>query len=791
MARTIQSPGVEIKEIDLSLRPNLPVGTNVLVTGFSTKGPTDEVLSLASLSEFEQIYGAPTNAMERYFYHTVKAVLDSPANLVVSRLPYGAGGGDILGGYSALFFPVFAKAPGSDTWSGSTPLDTAEAYYFGEPTQISLSDQQYLDLQQGHVAWYNETNGVTTFVGNETAGSSAPAEWGRAGMIVVQTRKSTITQKMEGYYLGVVDNTNLNPATDFDGVINMYSVNDSPGSDMAYDYMKVPPSRLSFSLSSIAIGVGKEDGTPSEVLENLSPFDISTEDFSDTLTFGLFKLRPSVLDPDTTKLDYIMTEAHIGSLNSFRTQHSAAGGPAVSYYIEDTSALSTNIRIFINANISVNNGDWFDTVTAKPQRTVRMLSSKPTQLSDGSVNLDAFVNTAEATALSAFRHDVQTGSGAGVAKPADNLYPSGDYRRSDISSIQAGAIPAKLERVFELVDNHELFPLDIVCEGGLGTVFAGTNAGEDKGWNDEAILDISTLYSSKQDLTPPDYVLNYRAVNGAFITFAQHKRKDCLYISDGLRNIFVQGRSTKTLDQRNTDSTDPTEKKNFSLHVYWPLRHLYASTNNSYTAAYANWLQIYDRTMNRGIWVPFSGFAAKLMALTDSNFYPWYAPAGFTRGLLTNALDIALYPRQKHRDQLYKINLNPISNFPNDGFVVFGQKTMQRKPSAFDRINVRRLFLYLEKAVRATVKYFVFEPNTLFTRTQVVNVLTPIFERAKNTEGMYDYLIVCDERNNPPDVIDQNEMVIDIYIKPVRSAEFILVNFYATRTGQDFSELVA
>ena len=195
--------------------------------------------------------------------------------------------------------------------------------------------------------------------------------------------------------------------------------------------------------------------------------------------------------------------------------------------------------------------------------------------------------------------------------------------------------------------------------------------------------------------------------------------------------------------------------------------------------------------MNRGVWVPFSGFAAKLMALTDSNFYPWYAPAGFTRGLLTNALDIALYPRQKHRDQLYKINLNPISNFPNDGFVVFGQKTMQRKPSAFDRINVRRLFLYLEKAVRATVKYFVFEPNTLFTRTQVVNVLTPIFERAKNTEGMYDYLIVCDERNNPPDVIDQNEMVVDIYIKPVRSAEFILVNFYATRTGQDFSELVA
>jgi phage tail sheath protein FI len=140
---------------------------------------------------------------------------------------------------------------------------------------------------------------------------------------------------------------------------------------------------------------------------------------------------------------------------------------------------------------------------------------------------------------------------------------------------------------------------------------------------------------------------------------------------------------------------------------------------------------------------------------------------------------------------LLRINVNPVANFPNDGFVVFGQKTLQLKPSAFDRVNVRRLFLYLEKATRATVKYFVFEPNTLFTRTQVANVLAPIFDRAKRTQGMYDYLLVCDERNNSPDVIDRNELVVDIYIKPTRAAEFILVNFYATRTGQDFSELVA
>jgi phage tail sheath protein FI len=179
------------------------------------------------------------------------------------------------------------------------------------------------------------------------------------------------------------------------------------------------------------------------------------------------------------------------------------------------------------------------------------------------------------------------------------------------------------------------------------------------------------------------------------------------------------------------------------------------------------------------------------MGNTDANFQPWFAPAGFTRGVLLGVNDLGMYPKQKQRDQLYKIGLNPVPFFPVEGFVIFGQKTLLKKPSAFDRINVRRLFLDLEVATRDTVKYFVFEPNTLFTRTQVVNTLTPIFDNAKNTEGLYDYLIICDERNNTPDVIDQNELKVDIYLKPVRAAEFILVSFYATRTGQNFQELLA
>ena len=231
--------------------------------------------------------------------------------------------------------------------------------------------------------------------------------------------------------------------------------------------------------------------------------------------------------------------------------------------------------------------------------------------------------------------------------------------------------------------------------------------------------------------------------------------------------------------------------KSFSQAIYWPMKHVFGAYNTSYVSVYGNWGRNYDAVADKFIYTPFSAIAAATYANVDGTFQPWFAPAGFTRGRFSGAVNLAIKPSQRQRDLLYRIGVNPVTQFPNEGFAFFGQKTLFKKPSAFDRVNVRRLFLYLEKVVRNTMRFFVFEPNTLLTRTQVINILTPIFENAKNTEGVYDYLIVCDERNNTPDIIDQNELVVDIYLKPVRAAEFILVNFYATRTGQDFNELLS
>ena len=275
---------------------------------------------------------------------------------------------------------------------------------------------------------------------------------------------------------------------------------------------------------------------------------------------------------------------------------------------------------------------------------------------------------------------------------------------------------------------------------------------------------------------------DYKSILNQFVAFADKTRKDHVFIADPLRQIFVKGGNVKASKNKTFI---------FSNDIYWPLRNLFDGVQSSYVATYGNWLRTTDLTSDSFCWIPASGYAAAVFATSAQTSFPWSAPAGFNRGSLLNVSDVGINPTQKQRDLLYKININPIAFFSNDGYVIYGQKTLYRKPSAFDRINVRRLFLSLEKSAQDVLKFYVFEPNTFTTRARVVGALTPIFEQAKLNEGLYDYAIVCDERNNTPSTIDNNELRVSLYIQPVRTAEFILADFIATRTGVNFEELIS
>jgi phage tail sheath protein FI len=213
-------------------------------------------------------------------------------------------------------------------------------------------------------------------------------------------------------------------------------------------------------------------------------------------------------------------------------------------------------------------------------------------------------------------------------------------------------------------------------------------------------------------------------------------------------------------------------------------------TSSSYGILGSTMVYVYDKYNDKYRWIGCAGHIAGLCANTDDVAEPWFSPAGYNRGQFRGIVKLGYSPNQVQRDDLYKKRVNPIVSFPGQGTVLFGDKTALSKPSAFDRINVRRLFIVLEKAISTAAKYQLFELNDEFTRAMFRNMTEPFLRDVKGRRGIYDFAVICDETNNTGEVIDTNRFVADIYIKPARSINFITLNFIATRTGVEFSEIV-
>jgi len=212
--------------------------------------------------------------------------------------------------------------------------------------------------------------------------------------------------------------------------------------------------------------------------------------------------------------------------------------------------------------------------------------------------------------------------------------------------------------------------------------------------------------------------------------------------------------------------------------------------STSYATMDSAWKYQYDKYNDVYRYVPANGDTAGLMVQTDTIRDPWFSPAGFNRGNMKNVIKLAWNPGKAERDTLYKNGVNPVVTFPGRGTVLYGDKTLLSKPSAFDRINVRRLFIVLEKAIATAANFTLFEFNDAFTRAQFKNLVEPFLRDVQGRRGVFDFRVVCDETNNTGEVIDRNEFIGDIYIKPARSINFIQLNFVAVRTGVEFSEVV-
>ena len=251
-------------------------------------------------------------------------------------------------------------------------------------------------------------------------------------------------------------------------------------------------------------------------------------------------------------------------------------------------------------------------------------------------------------------------------------------------------------------------------------------------------------------------------------------RKDCVAFVSPYRSATVGVASSAATSARAVNNV----KTAFDL-----------CPSSSYVVYDSAYKYMYDKYNDVYRHVPLCGDTAGLCAYTDNVADPWYSPAGYNRGNVRGAIKLSFNPDKAARDILYQARVNPVVNFPGQGVVLFGDKTSLAKPSAFDRINVRRLFLVLEKAIATAAKYMLFEFNDEFTRAQFRNMVEPFLRDVQGRRGIFDFKVVCDSTNNTGEVIDRNEFIGDIYIKPARSINFITLNFIAVRTGVSFSEV--
>ena len=299
--------------------------------------------------------------------------------------------------------------------------------------------------------------------------------------------------------------------------------------------------------------------------------------------------------------------------------------------------------------------------------------------------------------------------------------------------------------------------------GGTGAASTTANI-YTKGYSkfiDRDNVDISLLISGRSDATTVKLLADL--VN---------ERKDCV--------LFVSPLLTDVLNKAQT----------VAANNILTTRNTTYGINSSYVVMDSGWKYIYDKYNDMFRYVPLNADIAGICARTEFATQSWFSPAGLNRGTVKNVIKLAFNPDQAARDLLYVAGVNPVATFSGEGTILFGDKTMLKKPSAFDRINVRRLFITLEKAISTAAKYSLFEFNDEFTRSQFRNLTIPYLRNVQAQRGITDFRVICDETNNTGEVVDRNQFVADIYIKPARSINFIQLNFIATRTDSTFTEII-
>ena len=798
MPLNLASPGIVVREVDLTVGRVDPTsgGIGAIVAPFA-QGPVDLPTVIGSEKDLLDVFGKPYGTDKHYEHWLVAS----------SYLAYG-------GALSVV------RADDSKLQNGLA----------GTATSIKIKSlEHYEDLG------YDE-NPIT----NVVVAARNPGSWANGLRVgIIDARADQIlginTGSVSAFTAIVEDRIGTS-------VGSASTVGISTGSIVLGQTVRSSVVSSGTTVTNIGEGVVTLSNATTNALGDTFLFDFGTQSISSAavqLGYGIKQSISAILPGigGTTVLDGdlkgIITEIGEGTIGVKVLEHVSAAGTVteVDYQPSGVYAFSGTGNVAIHTNgqavsygstAVTSQADWFDqqSLTLTSTSTVKwnQLADRP-GTSEYAASRGSRFDEVHVVVIDG-DGDITGNSGTileknlSLSKAKDAEYSLGSpsyWRKFTANSSQyifAGSQPAGIVTT-GFASGGTGFDLETDVnwdQNAEGITFAATgnlNETFKKGWNydGEGNIENDGALSSGLDGLVTGYGLfeNTEKYNVDFILMgsagyskedAQALANKCIAVAEARKDAVAfispyRGAAiTDTSDDRAVNiNSDETITENV-ISFYAPI------TSSTYGIFDSGYKYMFDRFANTFRYVPLNGDIAGLCARNDANNFPWFSPAGTNRGAILNAVKLAYTPSKAQRDRLYSNRVNPVIFSPGAGIVLFGDKTGFGKSSAFDRINVRRLFIYLEDAISAAAKDQLFEFNDEITRTNFVNIVEPFLRDVQAKRGIFDFVVICDETNNTAAIIDNNEFVADIFIKPARSINFIGLTFVATRTGVSFDEVI-
>lgn len=750
--RSNNFPSSEVKEIDLSTGAVVDSGSMHLIVGFTNKGQLYTPVKVYTIGQYVNVFGEPLTDAEFYVYTAVSRVLDNGGTPIVVRIPYD---NEASKNYNGLALTI-AGSGFAPSAIDTNVTDTATRKFlaaaglkgftkFWEMTAgvaTVTNAQLALIASNGDFSGIPDISGANFFISDKNKSTCIDEDFhGGLFVVVFDPLRAMLVQRLLDTGVAADDNAMLTAGIGLVKKIVPLGSQDAIGDwsiDLDGSIIHVDDDVRNYAPDSLSRQIANLfPGFDSSIVSNSVQVDKTYSNY-----VGIAVCMVTKSDSAVSVNTPTIIESFVGSIAPVRN-----ASTGVSEYIVDV----------------VNGGSSY----------VTMIANRLNQTEDGQTTVSG--GTMKALPVKA-GEDALLFCGGDAGSPSAVSLTSFPYGSND-KVIKGSTVGANLVTALSKVSDVDDVQVDVVVDAGLSSVAQFTSSTGGEYYQPDFDID-----AANGEITGASSISVWTSVVNALDAFCSGTRKDCMALIDAPRNATLRGSSPIVND------LDPSAT--FANNVEQGFTAVSSALNSSYSAIYSNWTKRNNPYTGTDVWVPPSCEVAGLCARCDVTYNPWNSPAFLERGVLSGVAGLSLYPGKEEESFLYPKSLNYVKYFNAEGYVVWGQKTTQKKEGAFSRINVRRNALRIERHLYQVGRQFIGKGNTVYNRRQWIDLVTPYLSNIKNSDGIYDFYLVCDETNNTPAVIDANEFRAAAFIKFVREGEFVVTSVVATNTSANFQEVV-